>query len=148
MSLFKASEVTEDDVLLLHGDLIFSEEVINNLIKDNRSRVIVDSAIPLPEKDFKARVERKNGKILEIDVNLKGDNLIASQPLYKLNKMDWLKWMDAIKLFCKQGNTNVYAELALNTITDRIDLSGYDIKGQLCMEIDNEDDLNRIKKLV
>jgi phosphoenolpyruvate phosphomutase len=50
-------------------------------------------------------------------------------------------WSENIKRFCYNGKNNVYAEEALNEILNQIKLIPYDIKGNLCMEIDTPEDL-------
>lgn len=134
----------EEDVLLLHGDLVFSKEVLRTILENGRSRMVVDSTLPLPEKDFKAVVA--DGKIKAVGVQYMTENCLAAQPLYYLRKEDWLRWKKEIKDFCEMGLINVYAENALNKITDQIELLPIDIKGKLCSEIDTEDDLLKIRK--
>jgi choline kinase len=136
----------DDDVLLLHGDLVFENSVLNDIVHSNRSVVVIDSSIPLPEKDFKARIV--NGKIVEIGINVFGSDCAACQPLYKLNRKDWALWQNVIHEFCNDGKDQVYAENALNTITDKIDLFPLDINGRFCTEIDNEEDLMWVKKIL
>jgi phosphoenolpyruvate phosphomutase len=72
-------------------------------------------------------------------------NAYAAQPLYKLNKSDWLCWLEKISEFCESGERQCYAENALNQILDRLSLIAFDIKENLCGEIDNQSDLERIQ---
>lgn len=135
-----------DDIVILHGDLLFEKEVVYHMLHSDRSLVVVDSSLPLPEKDFKARI--KDGKVIEIGISVFGDDCVACQPFYFLKKETWNRWQEAIEKFCNEGTTAVYAENALNTITDSIELYPYDIHGQLCMEIDDEKDLQNAKNLL
>ena len=61
-------------------------------------------------------------------------------------------WLDEITDFCESGRRGVYAEEALNGITDRLELYAAQQSTRLCSEIDNEDDLkvisSRFMKLV
>lgn len=134
-----------EDVILMHGDLVFSSEVLEQVAEYPGSCVAVDSTLPLPEKDFKARVDRE-GLVKEIGVHISGEDCVACQPLYKLKLSDWKLWQDAIHEFCKRGETGVYAENALNTITDNVRIHVLDVKGQLCMEIDDQNDLAKARK--
>ena len=144
VSLFNSIGVTRDDVLLLHGDLVFSDAAAKAVIQSESSSVAVDTTLPLPEKDFKARLS-PGGKVREIGVNIFGEDCMACQPFYRLFKKDWLLWQRSIEDFCSRGIANVYAENALNAIAGSLDLFGLDLKGKLCMEVDNTDDLNYIR---
>ncbi len=145
VSLLKAAGATQDDVLLLHGDLVFSERAARTVLGASGSTVVVDSTLPIPEKDFKARLS-PSGQVREIGTNVFGDDCLACQPFYKLDKPDWLRWQQAIGEFCARGVVTVYAENALNAILESMNLMGLDLKGELCMEVDNEADLNIIKE--
>lgn len=143
VSLDKIHNV-EDDVLLFHGDLVFSLEVLMGVLCHKKSCVVVDTSLPLPEKDFKAKL--LNGKITKIGIHYFGKDCVALQPLYYLQKSDWLFWKKEIRNFCNTGKTEVYAEEAFNNISDKIYLEPFDIRGDLCSEIDNEKDLFWVRK--
>lgn len=134
----------DDDILLMHGDLVFEPSVLRDVINADNSSMIVDSTLPLPKKDFKAVVN--DGKITAVGIDFFND-AIAAQPLYKLNKDDWAVWLDAIVEFCDKGDRSVYAENALNAITDKINLYPLDVKGRVCAEIDNPEDLDNCRKV-
>lgn len=138
-SLELLRESVSGDVLLLHGDLVFERSVIRDVSRSSRTTVVVDSTLPLPDKDFKARI--RDGKVRQIGVDLKGSDCQACQALYKLTRQDWKLWQDAIHAFCLDGVEGVYAENALNTVTGEMDLWPLDVRGRLCMEIDTEEDL-------
>lgn len=145
VSLNRAADRIEDDVLLLHGDLYFQYQVLERVAASERSCVVVDSTLPLPEKDFKARTQKD--RVVAISTRIFGSNCVACQPLYKLLKQDWLLWKNRIEAFCAAGRTDVYAEDALNTVTGTFFLAGMDIKGAICLEIDNLEDMEKVKRL-
>lgn len=131
-----------DDILLLHGDLVFDEEVVTKLIKSNKSSMVVDSQIDIPKKDFKAKVV--DGHVKCVSVDYFGLDAVACQPLYKLLNKDWIIWKKKIREYCDEGNTNVYAEEALNELLiDKITIDAMDIQGYYCSEIDTKEDLRR-----
>ncbi|MCX4268321.1 MAG: sugar phosphate nucleotidyltransferase [Lachnospiraceae bacterium] len=134
----------EDDILLLHGDLVFSSYVLQSILDKKTSCVVVDTLLPLPEKDFKAKV--LDGKVVKIGINYFGKDCVTLQPMYYLKKQDWLLWKKEIREFCIAEKTGVYAEEAFNKISDKICLEPFDIQGALCNEIDNEEDLFQIRK--
>lgn len=130
-----------DEIVLLHGDLVFEPSVAHDILIAKQDVVVIDSTLPLPEKDFKARVV--DGKIADIGINVFGNDCYACQPFYHLHKSTWNAWQAAIGEFCQKGNDTVYAEEALNTILETQDLHPLDVRGRFCMEIDNEEDLAR-----
>lgn len=145
-SLNLIKEEINEDIILLHGDLIFSKEVAQKIINSEKTSVVVDSSQNLSEKDFKAKID--NNQVKLISVNYIGEDAVACQPFYKLKAHDWNLWKSEIDNFCNKNKTNVYAEEALNNITNNLILNPLDIKGELCCEIDTVEDLNKVKELL
>ena len=137
-SIYCAREYLDDDILLMHGDLVFENSVFDAVCASETSCMTVSSTLPLPEKDFKAVV--KDGKVVKVGIEFFTDAM-AAQPLYLLKRADWKKWLDNICAFCESGNTRVYAENALNEIGEQLDIRPLDVENQLCAEIDNPEDL-------
>ena len=138
-SIYCAKEYLDDDIVLMHGDLVFEEQVFDKIIESPSSCMTVSSTQPLPEKDFKAVV--KDGMVLKVGVDL-FDNAMEAQALYKLKRDDWKVWLGKIVLFCESGNTKVYAENALNQLDGAANICALDVKDLLCAEIDNPEDLD------
>ena len=141
-SIYCAREYLDDDIVLMHGDLVFENEVFDRLLESADSCMTVSSTLPLPEKDFKANVV--GGKVIKVGVDIFEDAMEA-QALYKLNKKDWTVWLDKIIKFCENGNTKVYAENALNELNGAANISALDVQNLLCSEIDNPEDLAVVK---
>lgn len=141
-SIYCAKEELEDDIILMHGDLVFEKDILSKVINNPDSCMITSSTIPLPEKDFKAVID--NWLIKKIGIEF-FDNAVTAMPLYKLNKQDWIVWLDNIIKFCEHWNKNVYAENAFNEISDSCIILPLDIKDGFCAEIDNEEDLKLVK---
>lgn len=137
-SIYCAREYLNDEIVLMHGDIVFESEVFDRVISSPDSCMVVSSSIPLPEKDFKAEVV--NGRVMKVGVDIFNDAM-AAQALYKLNKSDWNIWLNKIGEFCRAGNTNVYAENALNELEGKANITALDIGTLLCSEIDNPEDL-------
>ena len=137
-SIYCAREYLEDDILLLHGDLVFENSVLYDMLASQVSCMAVASAVPLPEKDFKAVLD--GDRIQKVGIEF-FDNAVAAQPLYFLRKEDWLLWLGKIVEFCEAGNTKVYAENALNALEGAANLYAMDTGERLCGEIDNPEDL-------
>ena len=137
-SIYCAREYLDDDIVLMHGDLVFENEVFDRVLASEASCMTVSSTLPLPEKDFKAQV--KDGWVMRVGVDIFEDALEA-QALYKLNKKDWKVWLDKIAEFCEAGNRKVYAENALNELNGAANIAALDVGDLLCAEIDNPEDL-------
>ena len=56
-SMLLAKEELKDDIVLLHGDLVFESSVINDILACDCSAVAAAFDAPLPEKDFKAVID-------------------------------------------------------------------------------------------
>lgn len=137
-SMYCARKILDDDIILMHGDLVFENEVMDRVMMSPVSCMVVSSTLPLPEKDFKAQV--KDGKVMKVGVDIFNEAMEA-QALYKLKKDDWKIWLDKIVEFCENGNTKVYAENALNELNGAANIAALDVQNLLCSEIDNPEDL-------
>lgn len=142
-SIYCAKDNLDDDIVLIHGDLVFENVAFESILKSDKSVMAVSSTLPLPEKDFKAVITDETIKEIGIDCF---DNALAAQPLYKLNKLDWRNWLDKIIEFCENNNTKCYAENAFNEISDKCIIYPMDIKDLLCNEIDTPEDLKNISE--
>ena len=140
-SIYCARDYLKDqDVVLMHGDLVFENSVFDDVIASENSCMTVSSTNELPAKDFKAVVT--NNRIQKVGIEF-FDDAMAAQPLYKLMKQDWNKWLDKIIEYCESNDESrkkCYAENALNEIIDK-NILPIDFKDRLCAEIDNPQDL-------
>ena len=132
-----------EEILMMHGDLVFDDVCMEMCIKSEESCMIVDSTLPLPEKDFKAVVQDERVKAVGISFF---ENAYTAQPLYKLNIDTWEKWMDSIISFCERQETSCYAENAFNAVSDTCKIIPLDVKGLFCTEIDTPEDWDAVRK--
>lgn len=137
-SIYLARELLDDDILLMHGDLVFENAVLDAVLSSGESCMAVISTTCLPEKDFKAVI--RDGKIVKIGVEFFRD-ATAAQPLYFLRREDWRRWLDSIIAFCERGETKCYAENALNALDGACCIVPLDVGEQLCAEVDDPADL-------
>ena len=138
-----AKHLQGEDIVLMHGDLVFEERVFDSVVGSEGSCMVVDSSAPLPEKDFKAVVH--GGRIEKIGIEY-FDDALAAQPLYKINKEDWKIWLDKIAEYCDNDNRQCYAENAFNDVSGKCQIRPLDVKGALCAEIDTPEDLAAVSK--
>lgn len=137
-SIYCAKEYLDDDIILMHGDLVFEGEVFEKVVASSVSCMTVSSTLPLPEKDFKAQVV--DGMVMKVGVDIFNEAMEA-QALYHLKRDDWKVWLDKILEFCENDNRKVYAENALNELNGAANIHALDVENLLCSEIDNPEDL-------
>lgn len=144
-SLYLAREWLDTDLLLIHGDLVFEDRVLRDVLASPQSCMACDSTLPLPEKDFKAVVIQE--RIKKVGVGF-FESALAAQPLYKLLLKDWRIWLESIVRYCESGNTKVYAENAFNEVSSECALYPLDVLGGLCGEVDTLEDLQSINSRI
>lgn len=143
-SIYCAKEkLKDDDIILMHGDLVFESQVMEAVIDSPVSCMAVSSTLPLPEKDFKAVIS--DGQITKVGIEF-FDNAMAAQPLYKILKQDWLVWLQNIGNFCEADNRKCYAENAFNEVSHQCKIYPCDVEDMLCAEIDTPEDLEVISQ--
>jgi len=146
-SIWLTKGLIDDDIILLHGDLLFDKKLLEKLINEKcENCVLVNRNIKPPEKDFKAVIE--NNRVVKIGVEFSGENAFFSAPLYKFSNSDFLCWLDEVERFIKKGDIKRYAEDAFNKISDKIVLHPLYFDDELCMEIDTMEDLEIARNLI
>lgn len=150
VSMDKAAEFMKNDVLLLHGDLVFNKNLVLKILHHSpKSVCIYNEKKELPQKDFKASFSKdKEGNLVlkKVSVQLFEAGCYAFQPFYKLCKKDIGMWLERVHEFVENGVVNVYAENALNEITDEVAISGVSYADDYIDEIDNEEDYQRVDR--
>lgn len=142
-SFYLTKEYLDDDFLILHGDLVFNKKLLLTILNDpHQSTCLINKKIPLPEKDFKGRIV--DNTLKEVSIHIFDDNCYTFQPLYKLTKNDLKIWMNKVEEFVLAGNVNVYAENALNEVSDKLDIFPISYEKYYINEIDNVDDYEKV----
>ena len=142
-SIYCARDLLHDDIIMMHGDLVFTLKILKQIIESQKSVMTVSSTLPLPEKDFKSVITKE--KIDKVGINF-FDNAMAAQPLYKIKKEDWEVWLNNIINYCQSNNVKCYAENAFNDVSDECKIFPLDVKDELCSEIDTKEDLETVAK--
>lgn len=140
-SIYCAKDSLHDDIIMMHGDLVYTLDILKRIISSDKSVMTISSTLPLPEKDFKSVITGDNIEKVGIEFF---DSAYAAQPLYKIKKEDWEVWLNSIIDFCERGITSCYAENAFNEVSDQCKIYPLDVEDELCSEIDNPDDLENI----
>jgi choline kinase len=142
-SLWLTKGLLDDDIILLHGDLLFDSVLIKKLLDVGENRVLVNRHLLSPEKDFKALIKR--GRVVKIGVNLSGPGTFFCAPMYRFSKADFLLWLDKMEDFVRRGKVDCYAEDAFNEISDSLSLRPLYFK-EFCIEIDTRADLEKARR--
>lgn len=140
-SIYCAKDVLDDDIILMHGDLVFDEAVFKQTLENSRNCMAVSSTTPLPDKDFKAVIDGKRVKKVGIEFF---ENAVAAQALYKIDRKSWKIWLNKICEFCESDNRKCYAESAFNEVSDICEINILDVKDLLCNEVDDSKDLEYV----
>ena len=144
-SMYLAREYLNEEILLLHGDLIFKHDTCDMLLKSEyENAVTVEKTDSLPDKDFKARLDSFG--VQEIGIDVFGQQCVSLLPFYRLSKSGMAIWLEEIESFIENGNVSVYAENAFNKRAEEIKLQPVYLEEQLCMEIDTPADLEKAKR--
>lgn len=143
-SMFLAAKEVDDDIVLLHGDLVFNKQALEKLLKDNHENcVLVNKDVPLSQKDFKAILN--NRRVVKIGIEFFGQNAFFCLPLYKFSKKDFRLWLREIQRYVESGNLKVYAENALNDILNSLPLFAVYFNQEICFEVDTLEDYEYAK---
>lgn len=142
-SMYCAREYLDDDMIMLHGDLVFNKSLLKKILSsEDKDLITINRKKELPEKDFKGRI--KDGNLQEVSINIFDDDCFALQPMYKLSKGTLRKWVDKTVEFVENGNTYVYAENAFNEILPSLSVKEFSYENDFIDEVDNPDDLERV----
>lgn len=146
-SLWLTKRLIDNDIVLLHGDLLFDKELLDKLINEKYENcVLVNRKIEPPEKDFKAVIV--NDRVIKIGVEFIGKNAFACLPLYKFSKADFLFWLNECEQYIEKGEVNIYAENVFNDISDELLLHPLYFNEELCIEIDTKEELEMAGRII
>ena len=142
-SMYLARKYMNEDLVFLHGDLVFNRRLVRDVLKSSeKNTVTVNFAKALPEKDFKGRI--KDGKVLEVSVNIFDEDCYALQPFYKMDKATASAWIKKVEEYINKGEDKCYAENALNEIFSELNVRAFSYENYYIDEIDNLDDYLRV----
>lgn len=143
-SMYLAGERINDDIIMLHGDLVFEKTLLERLIGNkNNSLCLINKKAEKPLKDFKGRIN--DGILTEVSTDIFDDNCYALQPVYKLLKSSALRWLEKVNEFAEAGNTKVYAENALNETAAELKIKPLSYEGLFISEIDTDADYRMVR---
>ena len=146
-SLYLAKDVGDEDIMLMHGDMVFEKKLFKSLLSSDKKNAALIRRTKSPlDKDFKGRIEQK--KVIEIGVDISGEDSYPLLPVYKLSNEFYRLWMEEIDRFVSRGKADIYAEDALNKILPQLRLEPVYFDKELCMKIDNPSDFEIVRELL
>lgn len=146
-SMYLAASHCDDDVIMLHGDLVFEKNVISFMLNSPlKDMCMYENSDTLPEKDFKCRIE--NSLLRCVSVDILGKNCHAFQPIYKLSRETFKLWAEKVGEYVSDGKTSVYAENALNDILPLLSIAAIENHSGYIHEIDNEEDYFEVNQKI
>ena len=89
--------------------MVYDFKLMELIIKENKSCVLVKQSGDVPQKDFRARIE--NGLITKIGVDVFGKETRTCMPLYKLTESDYKEWLKEIEKFVKENKLQFFVFL-------------------------------------
>ena len=142
-SMYLAREHMNDDLVFLHGDLVFNRKLVHDVLTSReKNTATVNFKKALPEKDFKGRV--KDGKVVEVSIKIFDEDCFAFQPFYKMEKATASAWIGKVVEFIHKGEDKCYAENALNEIFPALNVRAFSYENYYIDEIDNLEDYERV----
>lgn len=147
-SMHLARALLQDELLLMHGDLVFNRRLLQRLLAlpGGGSAATVHFTRALPEKDFKARVQ--DGCLREVSIHIFDADCFAFQPLYRLSAADAQAWLDRVADFIARGENKCYAENALNELLPGMRIRAFSYAEDFIDEIDNLEDYDRVSQAI
>lgn len=144
-SMYLARDYIDDDMLFLHGDLVFDHKLLHDVLASSeKNAVTVNFKKAQPEKDFKGRV--RNGKVLEVSIHIFDNDCFALQPMYKMEKAVAAAWVEKVVEYVEKGENKCYAENALNEVLPMLNVSAFPYEEYYIDEIDNMADYLRVSE--
>lgn len=142
-SMYLARDYINDDMLFLHGDLVFNRKLVHDVLNcADKNTATVNFKKALPEKDFKGRVQ--DGKVVEVSIKIFDEDCFAFQPFYKMEKAAASAWVGKVVEFIHKGENKCYAENALNEIFPALNIRAFSYENYYVDEIDNMEDYARV----
>jgi len=143
-SFYLAKDKIDDDFLVLHGDLVFDNDVVGYILNaPESSTCMINKKKALPDKDFKGRII--DGRLHEVSISIFDENCFTFQPFYKLDLKTITAWLDRVTEFIEvRGIDKVYAENALNEIASELNIVPLSYANYYVEEIDNAEDYVRV----
>lgn len=143
------NEVKGKDFLLIDGDIILEQELLNKLLMcEEANALLIDSNKKIEDKAMKVKIV--NDEVVQIGKQIKildDGNYGVSIGAYKFGSDLSENLFDEIEELINQGKVNLFYEDGLNNLLDTYKLKTINVRGFHWIEIDNIDQFDKAKKL-
>jgi L-glutamine-phosphate cytidylyltransferase len=142
-SLWLAREYIDEDMLYMHGDMIFEEKHIKHLLATPAmNAVLMNNTQELWEKDGKGRIIE--GKVREISIHLFDAECHNLNQVYKISKELSGKWWIQMGKYIAEGKVNAKSDDALNMLlAEGEELYPAFHQSNSIMELDTPEDIEK-----
>ncbi len=133
--------------LLLNGDTIFHPELLKNIVKTEKSSMVIDNVKVLGEEEMKVRIEKNFIR----EISKKIDPRIADGEYIGVSLYDEFSAQiifDQIEKMIKNGEGDRWYEDAINRVLDKIELTPVYTNGKPWIEIDTHEDLKKARDIL
>jgi 2,3-bisphosphoglycerate-independent phosphoglycerate mutase len=151
-SAWLAREYIENGVLLIEGDTIFDDSIIEKLMSNdvNKSLWVVDKFTS--EQNGSMSITNNRGKITEIKIIRQilseyKSNYYKSCGLLLITPKDGKLFSEWLNEDVEQGNVNIYYDLVIEKHLKEFAIHIMDVQGARWQEIDNYEDLRKTEQI-
>jgi HAD superfamily hydrolase (TIGR01450 family) len=134
---------SDDDVLIMNGDVVFDSQILFGLTKRKRSGILVDVGSYDPES---MKVVVKNSRVDEISKEVDRKRAYGcSIDVYRIASNDFRKLKQIMNRQIKE-NPNLWVEVAMAELLKCRVVMPIDIRGRFWWEVDDKDDLKHASR--
>ncbi|MHC1573619.1 MAG: phosphocholine cytidylyltransferase family protein [Candidatus Syntropharchaeales archaeon] len=146
-SLRIALENIDDDVVIINGDNVFDDRIIESLLDCRNSGLVIDDFKELNDESFKIALDEENSKILimgkGIDIVSSKGEFIGISALRRKDIPAFIKILDKLL----DANEMEYYDIAYVDLNAGVDLDFVFTRGLKWTEIDDFNDLRNAKRI-
>ena len=147
-SLYLTSNLIKGhEFILINGDAVFDEEIINKLVNKREYDVAPIDSIYYDHEELKIR--EKNGRALEILPKTASKSISDGSTIgiFKFSSEGSKLLFNEIESCIKREIKNKWFEYAVNNVLKKIYMNILDIHGSKWIEIDTEEDIEKARIL-
>ena len=141
------NQIRNHEFILMNGDAVFEEKIIQQLTSKKEQNIAPVDTRYYDHEELKIREE--NGRVMEILPKNTPKNLSDGSTIgiFKFSTKGSTVLFDELEQLTKKGVKNKWFEHALNNIFKKIEMKKMDIHGFKWIEIDDEKDIIKAKKM-
>jgi len=135
----------DSDCIIVNADCIYDDEIVHRMIASEVTTIAVDSSEYF-EENMKVRIA--NGAVVEMSKKLLDCTTnITSIDLYHFKNDDKEKLLGVMKGYRERQDLQQWTEVAIDDVSNYIEILTNDFNGLRWVEIDNHEDLEKARRL-